>query len=202
MKGKDKTYSWEDITVADWYEIQDIYAIKEKGLSKKKQDFKNHLRVYAYVMDVEFDYLWNLPSRECDLLREPYRFLDTPVSVSKKIKEWNGLTVCYDPKDTSAGQFIDMMEISKSGDHKLHRAVATLLRGWKIDDFDERADYVLNVMPITIAISINSFFLPRLNVFLRLFPRFLRLAAKAQMRKIRMQRRWKRLKATLSGSTG
>lgn len=193
---KKQITSWDDVTVKMAEHIDGIYA----------QTHKHHLRrtmeVYAYVMGDEADRLMSLPTDECDKLRKPYSFLDTPRQLSeKRPATWNGFKITYDVRKSTAGQFIDNDSLSSMSGVTASQRLAVLMTRDDMD-FEQRANYIYNHCPITIAEGVMSFFLTRTNLLLRLSLRFSAFLLRLKSRRLKWMLRKARLRRTLSGLFG
>ena len=160
-----KLQSWDDVSIKMMEEIESL----DETLSEE-HPLKRKVGRYSVITGIGVDEIMNMPLSESDKIFEEYKWLEKPPK-GRKIENWEGARVVYDINKASLGQFIDMDTVNKEANASLQRRLAIL---WDKDmPLDEREKFVYENMPITIALGVNNFFLPRLKVLQRFLPKYL-----------------------------
>ena len=171
--------SWDDVSIAQAEELIEVAKVDE-------HPYANRIRQYAFIMDRDFDELYDMPTKQVEKLIEPYIFIEDPI-FTRKTKEWDGFDICLDIRDATAAQAVDIDELSRSGEVKtLADFMAILCKREDMKDYAQRRDYLHHNMPVTIARGVYDFFLRRTNLWYKLFPKYLawnlmKMRAKKQM---------------------
>lgn len=196
--------SWEDVTIARWKEIQKALTDEMPELEGKReqiQDYARGIKVLSVLLDEDYQELKNRSFEDIEKLMKEYSWVFQHPD-KRKVDRWQTFKIVYDINKASAGQFIDMDTLAERGNGELEEFMAILASSDMYPDFKERAEYIRENMPITIAMTAYDFFLRRMTLFAKLFPRY--LVVKLTMMKWKLRLKYKALvfKMRLSGILG
>lgn len=167
--------NWSNITLEQYQEVvsiaetdynkDDMFTYKDE--ITPSSEFRKEIELVCYLYNLPKDEVLNMPIEKFKEYSKKLDFLQTAYegNMSKEF-ELNGVTyvVGYEVQKRTAGQFIDLSELTKEPDmvnDNLHKILAVICipKGSKYDgNINERAE-VFKQLPMTIVFPISSFFL-------------------------------------------
>lgn len=187
--------TWDDISIAQY---EHILEEVEKGETIRKKT----ARLQSVVLGIPYEDLLDKKLSEVAKMWEPYLAIDMSHIPKKRREHWDGFRIVYKIEDATGGQAVDIDTIIASKDKGLSDFMAVLCTRSDMTDFDQRKEYLSQNMPITIALGTYDFFLRRMRVWQRLFPKYLEWLLMKTRFRLKMSLLRIRLNRLLGGSFG
>lgn len=162
--------SFSQITIAQFLELQNILA------DNSKQWLDKYIEALSFLTGKPQDHFLDMPLEELKGRIQAISFIGKPESIPQRLRTFyiiKGRVFVLRPltaRQMNAGQYIDWMEIAKTGEgeyeyqmHKLLACVLVPFRFFRRTRYDgakhaETAEYLLNNMSIADAYPIMLFF--------------------------------------------